>query len=101
MKKARKRIGMFLVVMLIVTIVHCPVTYAETSVETSTERSEEASTEPVNSNTYIADDFDVNFDITNQWEDHFSATITIKNTNETAIENWYLSFSLEQEIENL
>ncbi len=45
--------------------------------------------------------YSVDFRIDNEWEQGYNATITITNTNEKTIDNWYLAFETTDEIQNL
>ncbi|MBO5424751.1 MAG: cellulose binding domain-containing protein, partial [Lachnospiraceae bacterium] len=45
--------------------------------------------------------YSVTFKIDNKWDAGYTATVTITNTGEETIENWCMSFPLEQSISNI
>ena len=67
--------------------------------ETTTGENEEESFEY--ENTYISENFDVNFKLDNMWDTGYNATITINNTSDSVIENWCLTFPLNETISNI
>ncbi len=52
-------------------------------------------------NTYNSENFDVNFKLDSVWDAGYNATITISNTSDSVIENWYLTFPLNETISNI
>ncbi len=52
-------------------------------------------------NTYNSENFDVNFKLDSVWDAGYNATITITNTSDSVIENWYLTFPLNETISNI
>lgn len=48
--------------------------------------------------TYKGDNFEVTFEINNQWDNNFNGNIVIKNTGDKTIENWTLEFIMDAEI---
>ncbi|SHO49444.1 cellulose binding domain-containing protein [Anaerocolumna xylanovorans] len=52
-------------------------------------------------NKFSGNGFDVEFNITGQWEGAYNGSITIKNTGNTAIENWCISFKSSNRISNI
>lgn len=50
---------------------------------------------------YQENGFEVEFRLSGQWESAYSASITLKNTGEVKIENWYIGFNLDNDITNL
>ncbi len=51
--------------------------------------------------TYESEGYSVTFKIDNKWDAGYTATVTITNTGEETIENWCMSFPLEQSISNI
>ncbi|MBE5944847.1 MAG: hypothetical protein E7258_08015, partial [Lachnospiraceae bacterium] len=51
--------------------------------------------------TYDSEGYSVTFKLDNKWETGYTATVTITNTGEETIENWCMSFPLEQGISNI
>lgn len=51
--------------------------------------------------TYLEGSVEVTFDIVSQWEGYYNANVTIKNVGNTKIDNWYISISLKDKIENI
>jgi len=54
-----------------------------------------------NENTYVGEGFEVTFKIDSQWNDAFNGTIVIKNTGYKTIENWSLTFGMNNKISNI
>lgn len=52
-------------------------------------------------NVYYGNGYNVEFKITSAWEDAFNVEVTIRNTSETEIENWAISFAMPYEIINI
>ena len=52
-------------------------------------------------NTYSSENFDVNFKLDNVWDAGYNATITITNTSDSIIENWCLTFPLNETISDI
>ncbi len=52
-------------------------------------------------NTYSSENFDVKFKLDNVWDTGYNATITITNTSDSVIENWCLTFPLNETISNI
>lgn len=52
-------------------------------------------------NIYTGEGYEVKFKIDSKWETGYTATITVKNTGDSIIENWCMSFPLEQNISNI
>lgn len=50
---------------------------------------------------FTGNDFSVSFVVDKQWEHRYSATITITNTGDIAIDNWMLSFSSVDMIDSI
>lgn len=50
---------------------------------------------------YVGNGFEVLFAIDNTWDDGYNATVSITNTGEKKIENWYLFFQLSNKITNI
>lgn len=50
---------------------------------------------------YQGANYEVCFRLDNRWDTGYNATVTIKNTGDTPIENWCVSFPLEQKIANI
>ena len=51
--------------------------------------------------TYNSENFDVNFKLDNVWDTGYNATITITNTSDSVIENWCLTFPLNENIADI
>lgn len=51
--------------------------------------------------TFKGNRFSVSFVVNSQWENHYSATVTVTNTGNDVIDNWMLSFSSKDEIVNI
>lgn len=51
--------------------------------------------------TYVADNFQVTFEINDKWDNNFNGNIIIKNTGDKTIENWTLKFVMDAEITNM
>ncbi len=51
--------------------------------------------------TYNSENFDVNFKLDNVWDAGYNATITITNTSDSVIENWCLTFPLNENIADI
>ena len=45
--------------------------------------------------------FEHSFKIQNEWENHYTAEMTLKNTGKNEIENWEIAFKYDGEIENI
>lgn len=45
--------------------------------------------------------YEVTFNVTSQWNTAFNATVTIKNTSNTKIDNWAIEFNMPYEITNI
>ncbi len=52
-------------------------------------------------NIYSSDNFDVKFKLDNVWDAGYNATVTITNTSDSIIENWCLTFPLNETISNI
>ena len=50
---------------------------------------------------YVGDGYTVNFKITSSWDGAFNANVTVKNTGDTVIDNWAMSFAMPYEITNI
>lgn len=48
--------------------------------------------EETTSRTYIYDDYEISYDITNSWGNTEKVSVTISNTGDSTIENWMLSY---------
>lgn len=48
--------------------------------------------EETTSRTYIYDDYEISYDITNSWGNTEKISVTISNTGDSTIENWMLSY---------
>lgn len=118
MKKLKERARKNIAFLVCVILLFCSVGYAgervsatedvasgtdATSVdEETTEAIEEENTiQEVYEKTYTGEGYETTFKIDNKWTGGYTATVTIKNTGETTIENWCVSFPLKQEISNL
>lgn len=55
----------------------------------------------ISSETCSEPSYEISKQITSQWENGYVATITIRNTGDTVINNWALYFTVENEIENV
>lgn len=52
-------------------------------------------------NTYAGDGYEVKFNVDSKWDGAFNGSITITNTGNKAIENWELSFEMQNNITNI
>ena len=50
---------------------------------------------------FIEDDYNIVFKIVDEWDNHYSANITINNVGVSDIENWELSFEMQGEITSI
>ena len=57
--------------------------------------------EDFDNSTYVGDNYEVTLTLDSYWDSGYNATITIKNTGDTVIENWCMAFPLEQNISNI
>lgn len=55
----------------------------------------------VNPEVYQGENYQVEFHVDTQWQTGYNGRVTITNICEKAIDNWYLSFELADEIQNL
>ena len=46
-------------------------------------------------------DFESDYRVTDTWENHCNAEVTIKNTNDVRVDNWEVAFTYTGEIENI
>lgn len=82
-------------------------TTAEEDSSISEENSEEeGSTTGINESEdtyyrYLAEDFEVEYNIDAKWDGHYNATVVIHNTGKEVIDNWYMTFQSRDEIENI
>lgn len=60
-----------------------------------------AETTDQNAKVYQGEGYDVTFKIDSQWGEAFNATVTLKNTGTTKIEDWCLGFNLNNSITNI
>ena len=72
-----------------------------TSDETTSENNSDTTELTANDGNYKGENYEVKFNLDNKWDSGFNATITITNTGEIPIENWCISFPLEQKISNI
>lgn len=49
---------------------------------------------------YEGDGFQVQFDVTESWDDQYNVSVTIKNVSEVTIDDWFLKFPFSQKITN-
>ncbi|MBQ8412595.1 MAG: cellulose binding domain-containing protein, partial [Lachnospiraceae bacterium] len=68
---------------------------------TGTDVTEENTVTNETENIYTGEGYQVQFKLDNKWDTGYNATVTIKNTGDTTIENWCVSFPLEQSIGNI
>ncbi len=52
-------------------------------------------------NTYSSENFEVKFNLDNLWDTGYNATITVTNTSDNIIENWCLTFPLNETINDI
>ena len=50
---------------------------------------------------FIEDNYDVSFEITENWGNHYNAKITVENISDLDIENWEMSFKTPDQITNI
>lgn len=53
-----------------------------------------------NSRTYVYDDYEISYDVTNSWENTEIVSVTLSNTSDSAIENWMLYFDPNGQVYN-
>lgn len=64
--------------------------------------SQSALNAPLNNNNDITTEpIELSFHVSEQWQNGFNGEIRIKNTGDTVIENWQVSFDFPQEITNI
>lgn len=55
----------------------------------------------ITDNTYAGDGYEVKFNVDSKWDGAFNGSITITNTGNKAIDNWELSFEMQNNITNI
>ena len=116
MRRSKRLMAFLMSVMMVVTLVcngHLSGgyrVYAEEEVASDTDAISEdtgdsgAVIEEVanfDNSTYVGDNYEVTLTLDSYWDSGYNATITIKNTGDTVIENWCMAFPLEQNISNI
>ncbi|MDE6017118.1 MAG: S8 family serine peptidase [Acetatifactor sp.] len=71
------------------------------TLETKETLTEEEAFSEGNSAVYEGDTFRVTFYLVGKWDGGYNANISIENTGEIAIENWYLGFDSKNDISNI
>ena len=54
-----------------------------------------------NSRTYVYDNFTIDYNITDSWDDTQNITINVTNTGIDSIENWMLAYDFNGEIHDI
>lgn len=96
MKKVLKRAVAFLLTLAMCVCTTGAAASAETSVSTGGVQSswDGLTTE----NKYVGENFSVTFSLASYWEGGYNANIRVENTGSSVIENWYLSFTLNNKL---
>ena len=96
MKKVLKRVVAFMLMLAMCVCATGADASAEASVTTSGVQSswDGMTTE----NKYVGENFSVTFSLTGYWNGGYNANIKIENTGSSVIENWYLSFALNNKL---
>ena len=101
MRKGIKRVLAFLLTLAMCVSTTGVSAYAEETVVTD-KVSTECSWDGVTTvNNYTGENFNVTFSLENYWEDGYNATIKVENTGSSVIENWYLSFALDNNFSSI
>lgn len=69
--------------------------YAEETVVTEKVNAESGWDGVTTVNNYTGENFNVVFSLANCWEGGYNANVKVENTGSSVIENWYLSFALD------
>ena len=96
MKKVLKKVIAFMVTLAMCVCTTGAAASAEASVTTGGVQSswDGMTTE----NKYIGENFSVTFSLAGYWDGGYNANIKVENTGSSVIENWYLSFALNNKL---
>lgn len=101
MKKGFKRALAFMLMLVMCVSITGKSAYAE-EVGVTYEESEKSGWDGVTTvSKYTGENFNVMFSLTNYWEGGYNANVKIENTGSSAIENWYLSFALDNNLSTI
>ena len=101
MKKGIKRVLAFLLVLAMCISTTGAAAYAEETVVTVKGTTENSWDGVTTVNNYTGENFSVVFSLVNYWEGGYNASIKLKNTSNSVIENWYLSFALDNSFSSI
>lgn len=96
MKKVLKRVVAFMLTLAMCVCTTGATASAEASVTTSGVQSSWDGMTTVNK--YVGENFSVTFSLADYWEGGYNANIKVENTGSRVIENWYLSFALNNKL---
>ncbi len=96
MKKVLKRVVAFILTLAMCVCTTGAAASAEASVTTGVVQSswDGMTTE----NKYVGENFSVTFSLSGYWNGGYNANIKVENTGSSVIENWYLSFALNNKL---
>jgi len=97
MKFKKRRLKSFIALLLVATMTLSPIANikAETAEVVTSKSDSEAN------HKFIGDGFEVDFNVDSQGDGAFNGDITVKNTGNIPIENWYIMFDMQNEISNI
>ena len=101
MKKGIKRMLAFLLALVMCVSTTGVAAYAEETVVADKVTAESGWDGVTTVNNYTGENFNVVFSLANYWEGGYNASIKVKNTGSSVIENWYLNFALDNRFSSI
>ncbi len=101
MKKRIKRVLAFLLTLAMCVSTTGVAAYAEETVVTDKVNTESGWDGVTTVNNYTGENFNVVFSLANYWEGGYNANVKVENTGSSVIENWYLSFALDNRFSSI
>lgn len=101
MKKGIKRMLAFLLTLAMCVSTTGVAAYAEETVVADKVTTENSWDGVTTVNNYTGENFNVVFSLANYWEGGYNASIKVENTGSIVIENWYLSFALDNRFSSI
>ncbi len=101
MSKGTKRLLALLLTLAICVSTTGVAAYAEETVVTDLVNTESGWDGVTTVNNYTGENFNVVFSLANYWEGGYNANVKVENTGSSVIENWYLSFVLDNNFSSI
>lgn len=101
MKKGIKRMLASLLTLAMCVSTTGVAAYAEETVVTDKVTAESSWDGVTTVNNYTGENFNVVFSLANYWDGGYNANIKVENTGSSVIENWYLSFALDNSFSSI